>query len=234
MRSSIHAIQPKTGGLCVSFLLAIAVSSVSGVAYGATPRPLSKPTTNNKVSHADTFKTVADLPKPDFQWKKQLILKAGVGYAEIGGTNAVAGNQVTAINDLNVGLEFATYRQFSFNTTLGFITGDKTSIYKPDGNRSQTTVEPGLNWMLGVESNFTKNLYASTSLGVLIQRVEGISNRTSVQPSYQIGVGYNVTPRASAELGYYGTLGSPLKIENDQLHGNTRYNAGVFSIRYKL
>ncbi len=243
MRSfSIHATQPKTGGLSASFLLAMAVTSVSGVAHAATPRLSSN--TDHAIGHSSPHTTlVANLPTPDFQWKAEPYISLGAGYGEVGGKNMTGKTSTNAVGNIVLGLEFAQYKRTSFNASLGLMTGSYVSIYTQrsyaDGETPQDVeIQEALNLMLSTKVNLVHNWYASAGVGAFLQRINLHPVHNSLQGSYQLGLGYQFNHKTSAELSYFGTFGRSPSIMNANLpvtsSGGARYAIGLLSLNYKL
>ncbi len=228
-----------TGGL---LLLTVATCVASGVAQAnATPR--LSPQLNHQSSQAMPMKVVADLPKPDFQWKSVPFISLGAGYGEVGGKNITGKTSTNAVGIIALGLEFAQYKRASFNASLGLMTGSDVSIYTQSSYASgdppqDVEIQEGINLMLGTKVDLIRNWYASVGIGALLQRINMQPIRTSLQMSYQAGLGYRLNQKASAELSYFGTVGRSVSVMNTDeptsSHGGARYGLGLLSLNYKL
>ncbi len=185
---------------------------------------------------------LAKLPKPNLQWKANPFIKLGVGYGAIGGANTAGNTELNALDKITIGMDFAQYRNFTFNTSLSLVDGADIAVYDSDGTRTVTEVEDGLALMFGTQAELGNKFYATGSIGAMLQRIESSSVDTTIQPAYQIGVGRHFTSKMSLELGYFGTLGSHISnttqgTGNDQRNmtkGAARYNAGMLSVQYKF
>ncbi len=183
--------------------------------------------------------TLAKLPSPNFQWQSSPFIDVGVGMGNISSNNAVSTTETTSMSNVNLGVSFATYRRLHFSGSIGIISGKDVLVKYTNTSTGSTDTSlkalSALNVMLGIQTDITKRFYATTSLGMLYQRVEGLNNQNSYQPAYKLGIGYRFNTNISAELSYFGSYADHITIKNNtNINGGLRYNAGLFSLRYSV
>ncbi len=69
----------------------------------------------------------------------------------------------------------------------------------------------------------------------LLQRIEGNSTKTSIQPAMEVGVGYHVNNKTSIGFNYFGSIPSSTLQDNGiRITGGALYNIASVSVRYEL